>query len=193
MAEGLLAMSMLAGLVFTFQSLGVWQDTTLLFLANTTHRSFVATKGESISLPVMKQSRPHVNSQFTMKSSPVHTNTGRLAMVSDQLNMNYQQVVASQAGFFKDFQGAQTFEIKRYSYIDIGEGRSISDRDVHERISKSDLLWRRASNRSQPTARMIGLSTGIVDQPWKRSKLSTDWFSHWQAAVPERYLTRGKP
>jgi len=193
MAEGLLTLSMLFGLVFTFQSLGAWQDTTLRLLANTTHRGFVTSKGESMSQPVIKQNRSRLNNPISVKASSVSAQTDRLTMVSKQLEMKHQHLVVSQSGFFKEVEGSQNFEIKRHSYIDIGEGRSLSDRHVHERISKSDALWRRAGIQSQATARTIGLSTGVVDQPWKRSKLSTDWFSRWESAVPERYLTRGKP
>ena len=193
MAEGLLTMSMLLGLVFTFQSLGVWQDTTLRLLANTTHRGFVLSKGDSMSHPVLKQSRSRLNSPVRVKASSVNAQTDRLTMISKQLDMKHQHLVVSQSGFFKEIEGLQNFEIQRHSYMDIGEGRSVSDRHVHERISKSDALWRRAGIQSQATARTIGLSTGVVDQPWKRSKLSTDWFSRWESAVPERYLTRGKP
>jgi hypothetical protein len=193
MAEGLLTMSMLLGLVFTFQSLGVWQDTTLRLLANTTHRGFVTSKGDSMSEPVIKQNRSRLNNPINVKASSVSAKTDRLTMVSKQLEMKHQHLVVSQSGFFKEVEGSQNFEIQRHSYIDIGEGRSISDRHVHERISKSDALWRRAGIQSQATARSIGLTTGVVDQSWKRSKLSTDWFSRWQTAVPEKYLTRGKP
>jgi hypothetical protein len=193
MAEGLLTLSMLFGLVFTFQSLGAWQDTTLRLLANTTHRGFVTSKGESMSQPVIKQNRSRLNNPISVKASSVSAQTDRLTMVSKQLEMKHQHLVVSQSGFFKEVEGSQNFEIKRHSYIDIGEGRSLSDRHVHERISKTDALWRRAGIQSQATARTIGLSTGVVDQPWKRSKLSTDWFSRWESAVPERYLTRGKP
>ena len=193
MAEGLLTLSMLFGLVFTFQSLGAWQDTTLRLLANTTHRGFVMSKGGSMSQPVIKQNRSRLNNPISVKASSVSAQTDRLTMVSKQLEMKHQHLVVSQSGFFKEVEGSQNFEIKRHSYIDIGEGRSLSDRHVHERISKSDALWRRAGIQSQATARTIGLSTDVVDQPWKRSKLSTDWFSRWESAVPERYLTRGKP
>ncbi len=193
MAEGLLTLSMLFGLVFTFQSLGAWQDTTLRLLANTTHRGFVTSKGESMSQPVIKQNRSRLNNPISVKATSFSAQTDRLTMVSKQLEMKHQHLVVSQSGFFKEVEGSQNFEIKRHSYIDIGEGRSLSDRHVHERISKSDALWRRAGIQSQATARTIGLSTDVVDQPWKRSKLSTDWFSRWESAVPERYLTRGKP
>jgi hypothetical protein len=192
MAEGLLTLSMLLGLVLTFHSLGSWQDTTMRLLANTTHRGFVASKGESISLPVMKQSRPRLNTPIKVKATVISAQTDRLTKIDKQLDMTHQHIEVSQSGFFKGVKGSPAFEIKRHAYIDIGEGRAISDRHVHEKISKSDAIWRRASIQSQVTARSIGQTTAVVDRPWNRSRLSTDWFSPWQSAVPDRHLSRGQ-
>lgn len=194
MAEGILTLTVLLGLLMASINLGWWQDTSYRLLGNTIHHAFVASKGEKVKVsqyPVVQAPNGISSVQFELEQS--HVPSDRIRLISQQLGIPYDRLKVSQSASFKGNQDIPLLNIRRNSFLDIHSGYAYSDSDVNSKISKSQLLWRQAYVVSKPIAQTIGLATAPVDRPWRRSNLDVDWFSKWQGIVPEQYLKKYKP
>ena len=194
MAEGILTLTVLLGLLMASINLGWWQDTSYRLLGNTIHSAFVTSKGEKVKISKYSevQARHGISSiQFEIEHS--HAPSDRIRVISHQLGIPYDRLKVSQSANFKGTKDIPSFNIRRNSFLDIQAGYAHSDSDVNSKISRSQLIWRQAYVVSKPIAQTIGLATAPVDRPWKRSNLDADWFSKWQGAVPEKYLKKYKP
>lgn len=194
MTEGLMALCMLGFMMFAVQHIGLWQQKSLEMLSRTSYISFFVTKGGPAPLTFDQAVIKNDNlKQVQLDARSVQGPPNRLTVITKQLGMSHDHVEVSQSGFFSQNKKHNVFEIKRTSYVQAGVGYGASDQQVHQKIAQSDALWRQASLRSRAIAKRIDTATAVVDHPWLRTRMSTDWFSKWQSAVPEKYILKSRP
>ena len=74
----------------------------------------------------------------------------------------------------------------RQSHIEVGAGHADSDAAVQFRIAQSDRAWRQAFNTSHTVLKIVPHGSGLVDQPWKRARIDTDWLGKWSGVLPDQ-------
>ena len=194
MTEGIIVLSIFVGLILMTNQSGIWQDKSIQMLANTTHQAFVKSKGDS-SMEWQYDSSIE-NRPLTAVRADAHLHhmsPERIRLISRELNFKDERIKLSQSASFSSINDRNKFKITRHSYVDIGSGYSHSDKNVHDRIKRSQYIWGQAYSVSLPVAKTIGAATSVVDRPWNRTPLQTDWFNKWQGAVPESKLKSFKP
>lgn len=194
MAEGLIALGLLIGLMMASIQSGLWQDKSIQMIAHTTHQTFLKSKGGHVDIRNLEKSIENRSlSAVRTKSEPVSIRSDRIRIISMQLGIVHDQIMATQSATFKAFDHNELFNINRHSYIEVGSGYASTDKNVHQKIVQSDAIWGQAEKVSRPVAKAINTTTSVVDRPWKRSSLDMDWFGKWQGAVPESKLKSFTP
>lgn len=191
MAEGLLTLTVMVLMIAVTLTTGIWQEKSIQMLANTTHKAFVFAKGDRQTQPRIQQlveQRGLSNLQTSI--ADVSSPSIRLQVISKELGMNHDRVKVKQSGSFINIDQGQSIRFNRFTYIDSGAGHASSDRNVYQKISRSNLIWKQAYSVSRPITKSIGMTTAVVDKPWSRSSLDADWFSRWSGSVPESKLNR---
>lgn len=74
----------------------------------------------------------------------------------------------------------------RQSHIEAGDGHAASDTDVQLRIAQSDRAWRQPQTISHTAVRLVQHGSALIDQPWRRPRVETDWLSKWSGVLPDQ-------
>lgn len=207
MTESILITGFLVALVFSSHCLSQWQGTAIELLGSSTHQAFLLTKHNALTVQEAR-AQSNINSAlFETNSKKIELPTIYLKTLPEQLQMGYAQLSVKKSKSFRlidsnsiafarhtgELALNRRFYLKRQTHIDVGDGRSSSDRNVHDRIGQSKLLWFASASKTVPIAKSIALTTYPVDQAWGRAATDTKWLQKWNEVVPVQKISGSYP
>lgn len=79
--------------------------------------------------------------------------------------------------------------IRRYSFLETGNGYGSSDQNVQARIAQSRSAWKDAFKYSSESIRSIESLTSKTDNAWKRPGIQLDFLMPWAGVIPKQNLS----
>jgi len=193
LAEAVVIIGVLAGLMWAVRATGAWQDQALRTAMTARQAAFAYTRfapdpGRDAETSVSIGHAATLSSGAQTGGTHRHAAVLRREWALGDADVTTARAVAPMS---HARQASGSLVLARHTAVLRGAGHAAGDAQTQQRVEGSMLGWQETAGKSISAGQRVAARMNPVDGAWGRAQPIFDWLTEWTATVPPQFLRAG--